>query len=297
MRYKPSTFYSNFSIADLVERSNSRLGLACSSGGMGGVGLGGVSHSTGAKEFHYQKTETFSCHLKSVSLVESDEAQFLASLNADVQNEIVRRNARVNGGGDLNAAGFYFEYSEDGIQGRIEISGTLTAATYYNLTATLSETSTSEKQPLLERENRGRRPMGTYYVVPVMPQGQHAGLHDFLDIGRRAIRESEGRLRQKLLADYSRKKLFLQTLEYAEVYVWEPKPPELKQGWADLMGEEFWSPAEYDRYERVYFLNEAALRMYREAGAEFEILDTISADEVARMLGPSLGGPYAARDE
>ena len=295
MRCKPSTFYSNFSLADLVKRNNSRLGLACSSGGMGGVGLGAASHSGGTKDFHYHKTETFASHITSASLVDSDEAGFIESLKAEVQDEIVRRKARVTHASDLKPAGFYFEYSEEGIQGRIEISGNVTGATYYNLTATLSETSTSEKQPLIEREVRGQ-PTGTYYVIPVMPDEQHASSHDFLEIGRRAIKESNESARQQLLAYYSRKELLFQALEYAEVYLWEPKPPEFKQGWAESMGEEFWSPAEFDRYERVYFLNEVALRMYREAGAEFEILKAVSADEVAKMLGPSLRGPYFPKD-
>ena len=56
-------------------------------------------------------------------------------------------------------------------------------------------------------------------------------------------------------------------------------------------------PAEYDQFEKVYFLNEVALRMYREAGIDFEVLKTISADEVSKMLGPSLSGPYVAAAE
>jgi hypothetical protein len=296
MRCKPSTFYSNFSLADLVKRNNSRLGLACSSGGMGGVGMGAGSHSGGAKEFRYHKTETFAGHITSASLVESDEAAFIESLKADVQDEIVRRKARVTHASDLKSAGFYLEYSDEGIQGRIEIAGTVSGTTYYNLIATLSETSTSEKQPFVEREIRDRRPTGTYYVFPIISDERHASAHDFLDIGRRAIKESNERVRQRLHADYSHKDFLLKALEYAEVYVWEPKPPEFKQSWAESMGEEFWSPAEFEGYDGVYVLNEVALRMYREAGAEFEILKTISADDVARMLGPSLRGPYFAKD-
>jgi len=50
--------------------------------------------------------------------------------------------------------------------------------------------------------------------------------------------------------------------------------------------------AEYEQYGRVYFLNEVARRMYEEAGEQFEILKTVSAEEVSKIPGPALGGPY-----
>jgi hypothetical protein len=39
-------------------------------------------------------------------------------------------------------------------------------------------------------------------------------------------------------------------------------------------------PAEYRRYHQVYFLNDAALKMYRGGGGVFEVLKKITEDEL-----------------
>jgi len=82
-----------------------------------------------------------------------------------------------------------------------------------------------------------------------------------------------------------------------EVYVWTALPLPLKERVQELWGEEFQVPAEYDQYERVFFLNEVALLMYREIGEQFQILKIIPADEVSRIPGPSLSGPYLPGDQ
>ena len=61
------------------------------------------------------------------------------------------------------------------------------------------------------------------------------------------------------------------------------------------MGEEFEVPAEYEQFKKVYFLNEVAHRMYQQAGEDLEVLKTISADELPKLPGPALRGPYLAR--
>jgi hypothetical protein len=300
MKHGSSNFYSNFSMAELVKRNSSCPSLE-SLGGLGGGGggvcfnrVGSHGHGSGLSRFH--KTDSSAFHLKPGGLAKTDEGKFLSSLKADVQDEIVKSDARITEAGDLEVPGCYVEYSEEGIHGRIEISGRLTGGNYYSLTATLSETSTTEKPPLIERQKKGRQPMGTYYVVPFPPDEPRAS-QDLLAVGQKIIKESIENVRQQLLADQSRTHSLLQNLEYAEVYVWTPMPPEIKQRWKEAMGEEFEVPAEYEQFEKVYFLNEVALRMYREAGADFAVLKTISADEVPKILGPSLSGPYMAASE
>jgi hypothetical protein len=298
MRYKPSTFYSNFSMVELVKRNSSPLSLDSAGGGGGGGRIGTFGHSP--RQTHYRKTESFALHLKPGGLAKTDEGKFLSSLKADVQDEIVKSDARITEAGDLEVPGCYVEYSEEGIQGRIEISGKLSGGNYYSLTATLSETSTSEKPPLpplIERPKQGRQPMGTYYIVPFLPDDPRGSTQDLFAVGQRIIKESIEHIRQQLLADQSKRHSPLQNLEYAEVYVWTPMPPEIKQRWKEATGEEFAVPAECERFAKVYFLNEVALRMYRDAGEEFEVLKTISADEVAKIPGPSLSGPYMATSE
>jgi hypothetical protein len=304
MKHGSSNFYSNFSMAELVKRNSSWPSLESLGGEVGGGG-GGVcfsrvgSHGSGSGLSRFHKTGSFAFHLRPGGLVKTDEEKFLSSLKADLQDEIVKSGARITASGDLETPGCYAEYGEEGIQGRIEVSGRLAGGSYYSLTATLSETSTSEKPPLpplIERQ-KGRQPMGTYYVVPFPPDDPRASTEDLLAVGQKIMKQSIENIRQRLLADHSRKDSLLQDLEYAEVYVWTPMPPEIKQRWKEAMGEEFEAPAECEQFAKVYFLNEVALRMYREAGEDFEVLKTISADEVSKIPGPSLSGPYMAASE
>lgn len=300
MRHGSSTFYSNFSMAELVKRNNSWPSLGSATGGIGGGGGGGSfsrvsSRGAGTGLSHFHQTDSFALHLTPGSLGKADEEKLLSSLKADLQDEIVRTGARTTASGDLETPGFYVEYGEEGIHGRIEISGKHAGGVYYALTATLSETSSSQKPWAFEMQKTGRQPTGTYYVVPFLPDNPRADTQDLLAVGQKLIKESVENIRQQLLADQSRKSSLLQNLEYAEVFVWTPIPPEIKQRWKEAMGEEFEVPAEYEQYGKVYFLNEVALRMYQQAGEEFEVLKTISADEVPKIPGPALSGPYVAK--
>ena len=290
MRYKPSTFYANFSLAESVKKNTSRPGAACSGGGMGGVGVGSGSYSAGSKEARYHRTDSFSCRLDPAGRSEFDVSELMRSLRADVEKEIGNSGAIVIEGGDT-PSGFYLEYTDEGIQGRIEVTGDSSGAGYFGLNATLSETSASEKRPLVENRKDVRQPVGDYRVVPFASGDPRATTQEFYDRGRRALSESKERIRQSLLASYPKQDPVLQDLEYAEVYVWTPMPPEVKRRWEEATGEELAVPAEYDQYGKVYFLNEVAFRMYREAGVDFEVLKNIPADEVAKIPGPSLRGP------
>jgi hypothetical protein len=297
MKHGSSNFYSNFSMAELVKRNSSRPSLESLGGGVGGGGGGGVcfsrvgshGHGSGLSRFH--KTDSSAFHLGPDGLAKTDEEKFLSSLKADLQDEIVKSGARITASGDLETPGCYAEYGEEGIQGRIEVSGRL-AGGFYTLTATLSETSTSEKPFLIENQIKRRQPTGTYYVVPVLSDEPGAATKDLLNLGKGIIKKSIENIRQKLLADQSGNASLLQNLEYAEVYVWKPIPPEIKERLKKVMSGEFEVPAEYEQFEQVYFLNEVALRMYREDGADFAVLKTISADELPNILGPALSGPY-----
>lgn len=297
--YGSSTFYSNFSMAELVKRNNSLPSLSTSIGGMGGGGGGGCfsrvgsrGPGTGLSRFH--KTDSFALHLPPGGLAKADEEKFLSSLKADLQDEIVKSGARTTASGELETPGCYVEYGEEGIHGRIEISGRQSGGAYYTLTATLSETSTSEKPWVFPMQQTGQ-PTGTYYVVPFLPDDPRADTHDLLAVGQKLIRESTENIRQLLLADQSRKDSLLPNLEYAEVYVWTPMPPEIKERWKEAMGDYFKVPAEYEQFKKVYFLNAVALRMYQEAGEDLDVLKTISADEVPKIPGPALRGPYVAK--
>src|SRR6266487_818202 len=216
MKYHPSAFYANFSLNDLIRRNTSAFKLDDAGGGIGGGGgvIGGSSGDSAA--FHYQKSESLSFQIRTDC--EADQGEFISLLRTDLQNEIATRGAQINSGRELEVGGFQIEYSEDGIQGCIEISGKLSGATNYTVKARLTEASTSEKRPLIETPKQRHMPDGTYYVVAFMPDDPRALSQEFHEIGQRILRESTERVMKSLSADYSRKDSVLQNLQYAEVY-------------------------------------------------------------------------------
>ena len=140
MNSSSSSFFSNFSLEELVKKDQSPSGMACAKGGMGGGGV--RSSAVGGKQSTSNKSSSFSCQISAAAF---DEAAFLASLKADVEKEIILRGAKIIKQGNSDPAGFYFEYSEGDINGRISIGGKR-GPNYYSLEANLDE----------KREARGK---------------------------------------------------------------------------------------------------------------------------------------------
>jgi len=134
MYFSSSSFLSDFSLEELVKKNRSPSGMICAKGGMGGAGSG-VS-SVGREQSTSNKSSSFSCQISDDSF---DEAALIASLKADVEQEINRSGATIINRGSTQPAGFYFEYRDGAIRGRIEISGKKSGANYYSLQANLDE--------------------------------------------------------------------------------------------------------------------------------------------------------------
>jgi hypothetical protein len=304
LRYQPSTFFHNFSMRHLVRKDWSRFGLESgvggTGGGMGGGGGGGIgtgAQASGSRESVYGKSESFSCRVRPPERGGFDEASFIASLKEEVRDEITVSRAAVTGEGDMGASGFYLDYGGEGMHGRVIITGLLTQGGHYHLSASLNETSTSERPPLVTREGVEREPAGEYHVVAFTADDPRASSRDLHDVGVTAIKESTERIRQKLLADRSRQASLVQSLEYAEVYVWKQIPPEVRPRFIEATGREWETPEGFEQYAAVYFLNDVALRMYRDAGETFGVLKTIPAEEMPKTAHHTLGGPYVAKGE
>jgi hypothetical protein len=147
MNLSSSSFLSNFSLEELVKKNRSPSGLLCGSGGLGGMGGGGSSFSrAGYGQSSSHKSSSFSCQIKSTGESSFDEADFLASLKADVEKEIAD-SAKVADQGTTGQTGFYFEYVEHDIRGRIEISGK-SSPPFYTLEAKLVESSGASQEKL-----------------------------------------------------------------------------------------------------------------------------------------------------
>lgn len=129
-----------------------------------------------------------------------------------------------------------------------------------------------------------------YHVVAFAHDDKERAL-EFYEKGRAAIRASIERFRQKSLAEPSMKEALKQSLSHVEIFVWTPPPIETKPRWKEMnLDVELLTP--YDKYSRVYFLNDAALRMYKSEDIKFEVLESISPDTLARIPASPLTGPY-----
>ena len=139
MKIPSSSFLSGFSLEQLVKDNHSPSGMLCAKGGMGGNGnrIGSV----GAKGFSSTVSSSFSCHLSDADNNSFDETAFITSLKMDVERKITDSGATISGQGSPDPSGFFIEYAERDIHGRITISGKTSAGGYFSLFASLSEKS------------------------------------------------------------------------------------------------------------------------------------------------------------
>lgn len=84
--------------------------------------------------------------------------------------------------------------------------------------------------------------------------------------------------------------------EYIDVLSIPDPPPEEFRGQLEALGLSYEVPERYLGYAKVYFVNDAALRMYRENGIDLTVLETVPESELPRQPGSSLCGPYVFLD-
>jgi hypothetical protein len=132
-----SSFFSKFSLQELVQRNKSTgVCAAVASGGGGGGGIGTGSGGIGMKQSSFQRSESFSCQLRDPD--QFDETKFIQALKQAVESDLEKSKAKIMRE-DFGPAGFYFEYSHVDINGRVEISGRLSPGNHYTLHADLHE--------------------------------------------------------------------------------------------------------------------------------------------------------------
>jgi hypothetical protein len=135
-----SAFFSGFSLENLVKNDRSKTGLVCDSNGDGG---GGGSHFSsfgfGRNQFDVHKGLDFACKLKSEAAERLDGAHLIAALQFDVEQALRDSGAKVIDRGNPDPTSFYFAYSFESIQGRVQVSGKITSGNYLSLQADLNE--------------------------------------------------------------------------------------------------------------------------------------------------------------
>ena len=139
---KETSFFSNFSVRQLLERSKSSAGLTCdSNAGGGGAATGSRTGGVGfgGTRFNSHKSESFACRLKSNGPEDLDETRFFAGLKLDVQEALRDSGAQIIDSGNPNSASFYFVYTVKNVRGRVQLSGTRIGTEYYDVHADLDE--------------------------------------------------------------------------------------------------------------------------------------------------------------
>ena len=135
--------------------------------------------------------------------------------------------------------------------------------------------------------------MSNYYVVTLEHGDPLAEQAKFHHVGSDLIEAGVERLRAKMLRTGER--AAPADLEYAEVFSFGEVAP----GFEHLIPEwmRFYMPTEeYKRFAKVYFLNEAAYRMYKEGGVNFEVAKVIPGGELPAGCNCNLSGPYIPKE-
>jgi hypothetical protein len=129
-------FYSAFSLAHVVVRNKLLWRELCSGGGGGG----GITESKSDK-YSRNRSEGLTCQIKDSvgDKFKEKEAAVLESLKSDIEKLIIQSGANVVRTGSVSPAGFYFEYSEADVQGRIEFVGERSMENHYYMGVNMVE--------------------------------------------------------------------------------------------------------------------------------------------------------------
>jgi hypothetical protein len=140
--WSPETsFFSNFSVEQLVERNKSAGGLSCDAmSGGGGNGIGSRAGGLGSRGAHFNshKSDNWACRLQANDAF--DEGRLFSALKLDIERSLRDAGAQITQTGSTGPANFYFAYNVKNVRGRVELSGKRSGGGYYNVQADLEET-------------------------------------------------------------------------------------------------------------------------------------------------------------
>ena len=137
---RETSFFSNFSIRQLVEQSKSPAGLICDviGGGGGGIGSRAGGLSSGGTHFNSHKSDSIACRLDPTNSF--DETKLFSALKLAVDRALHDNRAQITDRGSTGSANFYFAYTLKNVRGRVQVSGTRIGTDYYDVHADLDET-------------------------------------------------------------------------------------------------------------------------------------------------------------
>ena len=143
---RESSFFTRFSMQDLIRSNRSFPGFGCDPLGGGGTGgSGGIRSLSGGffgkTHFQSNKADAFACRLRSNELASADEERLIGSLRQQVEDSLHTYGAAIKDSGNPDRRSFYFLYAINDIQGKVRISGQRAGVDYYSLNAELEESN------------------------------------------------------------------------------------------------------------------------------------------------------------
>lgn len=135
---KPSDFFARFSLQELVREDTSTSGLLFAAGSSGGVGTSGSGGNS--EQTTRQKHETLFSYFKFRDFGRFDQAQFILSLQKDVERRINQSGLMITETNNPDSTSFHFEYQDEDTKGQIDIFGQK-KNDYYELKVVIAEKS------------------------------------------------------------------------------------------------------------------------------------------------------------
>ena len=111
-----TSFYSRFSVRELVERNKSSTAFTCdNSTGGGGGGIGSYAAGSRGSSFSSHKSESIGCRLTSNESF--DEAPLFSALKQDIEQTLHGTGAEITDRGSSGPANIFLKYVVENVQG------------------------------------------------------------------------------------------------------------------------------------------------------------------------------------
>jgi hypothetical protein len=127
-----SDFFSRF-VLDKSVKAIAYKGIDATRGpGGGGGGIGGTAGGIGPRGADVRSSSTSSTGFMIIEEGENkfEESEFIQALASRIKKEIEESHASITGSGNPTSNGFYVDYKDGNIVGRIAISGSATGQVY-----------------------------------------------------------------------------------------------------------------------------------------------------------------------
>ena len=133
-----SSFFSKFSLRELVDKNQSSAGLNCSAGSGGGGGMGAGMGAVGKQESNFSRFESVACQIPGAELF--DEVKFVQALKASIEQDLESDKAKIVTK-NSDATSFEVEYAVNETTGTVKIVAKKGPMSFYTVEAELREKS------------------------------------------------------------------------------------------------------------------------------------------------------------